>query len=71
LLCSLEEKEKGQEDENGSIGRGELGHLLAWRAHGGLGPSLFMVITLARRRAHHRRGVHSQQVAVLLGGSKI
>jgi hypothetical protein len=46
LLCSLEEKEKGQEDENSCIGRGELGRmLLPWREASSLGLNYLMVIT--------------------------
>jgi hypothetical protein len=56
LLCSLEEKEKGQEDEDGRIGRGELGRMIPWREASSLGLSYLMVITSARRRAHHRSG---------------
>jgi hypothetical protein len=56
LLCSLEEKEKGKEDENSCIGRGELGHMLPWREASSLGLSYLMVITSTRRRAHHRSG---------------
>jgi hypothetical protein len=59
LVCSPKELGEGQGDGNGSNGRGELGCLHSWKAHGGLGPILFVVITLAWRRAHHRRGVHS------------
>jgi hypothetical protein len=42
-----------QEDDNGSIERGELGHFLAWRDCGGLGPNLFCGVFLARRRVHN------------------
>jgi hypothetical protein len=59
LVCSPKDLGEGQGDGNGSNGRGELGCLLSWRAHEGLGAILFVVITLARRRVHHRRGVHS------------
>jgi hypothetical protein len=67
LVCSPKELGEGNGsigrgelgEGNGSIGRGELGRLLSWRAHEGLGPSLFVVITLAWRRAHHRRGAHN------------
>ena len=38
LVFSPKEFGGGQEDGNGSIGRGELGCLLSWRAHEGLGP---------------------------------
>jgi hypothetical protein len=57
LVCSPREFGEGKQDGNGSVGRGELGRLHLWRAHEGLRPSLFVVITLAWRRAHHRRGV--------------
>jgi hypothetical protein len=53
LVCSLREFGEGQEDENGSIGRGELGCHLSWRAHGGLGPHYLLVLVIAWRRAHH------------------
>jgi hypothetical protein len=56
LLCSLEEKEKGKEDENSCIGRGELGCMLPWREASILGLNYLMVITSARRRVHHRSG---------------
>jgi hypothetical protein len=56
LLCSLEEMEKGQEDENRSKGRGELGSMLPWREASSLSLGYLMVITSARRRAHHRSG---------------
>ena len=59
LVCSPREFGEGQEDENGSIGRGELGRLLSWRADEGLGPNLFVVVVLARRRAHLRRRAHN------------
>ena len=58
LVCSPKEFGEGQEDENGSIGRGELGHLLSWRDHEVLGPNLFVEVVLARRREHLRRRVH-------------
>jgi hypothetical protein len=38
LVCSPKELGEGKGDGNGSIGRGELGRLLSWRAHEGLGP---------------------------------
>jgi hypothetical protein len=56
LLCWLEEKEKGKEDENDCIGRGELGCMLPWIETSSLGLSYLMVITSARRRVHHRSG---------------
>jgi hypothetical protein len=43
LLCSLEEKEKRQEDEKSCIGRGELGCMLPWREASSLGLSYLMV----------------------------
>jgi hypothetical protein len=59
LVCSPREFGEGKEDENGSIGRGELGRLISWRAHEGLGPSLFVVLVLAWRREHLRWRVHN------------
>jgi hypothetical protein len=53
LVCSPREFGEGKEDENGSIGRGELGHHLSWRAHGGSGPHCLLVLVIAWRRAHH------------------
>jgi hypothetical protein len=58
LVCSPREFGEGQEDENGSIGRGELGHHLSWRAHGGLGPHYLLVLVIAWRRAHLWRRAH-------------
>ena len=54
LICSLQEFER-EKDVSG-IGRGKLGHLLAWRAHGGLVPSLFSGELPVLRRAHHQWG---------------
>jgi hypothetical protein len=45
-------------DKNGSIGRGDLGHHLSWRAHGGLGPHYLLVLVVAWRRAHLWRRAH-------------
>ena len=53
LICSLQEFEREKEDEVSGRCRGKLGHLLAWRAHGSLGPYYLMLIILAWRRAHH------------------
>jgi hypothetical protein len=58
LVCSPREFGEGQEDENGSIGRGELGRLHPWRSYDNLDPCLFMVISIAWRRAHMWRRVH-------------
>ena len=60
LICSLQEFEREQEDEVSGIGRGKLGRLLAWRAHGGLVPSLFSGELPVLRRAHLRRRAHHQ-----------
>jgi hypothetical protein len=60
LICSLGEIEREQEDEVSGIGRGKLGRLLAWRAHGGLVPCLFIEELPVLRRAHLRRRVHHQ-----------
>ena len=56
LISSLGEIQREQEDEVSGIGRGKLGRLLAWRAHGGLVPSLFSGELLVLRRAHHQWG---------------
>jgi hypothetical protein len=46
LICSPrelgEEQRDEQRDEDGGYGRGKLGCLLSWRAHGGLDPLLFV-----------------------------
>jgi len=60
LICSLGEIRREQEDEVSGIGRGKLGHLLVWRAHGGLVPSLFSGDILHLRRAHLRRRENQQ-----------
>jgi hypothetical protein len=60
LICSLGEIQRKQEDDVLGIGRGKLGHLLAWRAHGGLVPSLFSGELPVLRRAHLRRRAHHQ-----------
>jgi hypothetical protein len=46
LVCSPREFGEGHEDENGSIGRGEFGHHISWRAHGGLGPHYLLVLVM-------------------------
>jgi hypothetical protein len=51
LICSLREIQREQEDEVSSIGKGNIGCLLAWRAHGILVPSLFIEELLVLRRA--------------------
>jgi hypothetical protein len=58
LVCSPREFGEGQEDDNGSIGRGELGRHLSWRAHGGLGPHYLLVLVIAWRREHMWRRAH-------------
>jgi hypothetical protein len=60
LICSLQEFEREQEDEVSGRGRGKLGCLLAWRAHGGLVPCLFTEELLHLRRVHLRRRAHQQ-----------
>jgi hypothetical protein len=60
LICSLGEIQREQEDELSDIGRGELGYLLAWRAHGDLVPSLFIEELPVLRRAHLVRRAHHQ-----------
>jgi hypothetical protein len=62
LVCSLRELGKEKEDGNGSIERGKLGRLLPWRAHGGLDPYYFVVLVIARRRAHLWRRAHTYLV---------
>jgi hypothetical protein len=49
-----------KEDEVLGIGKGKLGHLLAWRAQGGLVPCLLTKELPYLRRAHLRRRVHHQ-----------
>jgi hypothetical protein len=56
LICSLQEFEREQEDEVSGKGRGKLGFLLAWRAHGCLVRSLFSGELPILRRAHHQWG---------------
>jgi hypothetical protein len=65
LIFSLQEFEREQEDEVSGIGRGKLGRLLAWRAHGGLVPSLFIEELAVLRRAHLRRRVHHQWAGLI------
>jgi hypothetical protein len=38
VVCSPRELGEEREDEDGGYGRGKLGCLLSWRAHGGLDP---------------------------------
>jgi hypothetical protein len=52
LVCSPKELGERKGDENGSIGRGDIGNLLSWTAHEGLWISLFVVFVLAWRREH-------------------
>jgi hypothetical protein len=49
MSLRMEELEEG----NGGIGRGQLGHFLAWRSFRNSGPYYLMVVILAWRRAHH------------------
>jgi hypothetical protein len=62
---------EGQEDGNGSIERGKLGHLLPWRARGGLGPYYLLVLVIARRRAHLWRRAHTHLAVGVLVLSQI
>jgi hypothetical protein len=59
LIYSLQEFERGQEDDVSSIGRGKLGRLLAWRESAGLVPNLFSGELLHLRRVYLRRA-HQQ-----------
>ena len=54
LLCSLEEKQEEQEDENNCIGRGQLGRMLPWREASSLESQLFSGELPILRRAHHQ-----------------
>jgi hypothetical protein len=55
FICSLGEFGEEQDDENGSIGRGEIGCHLSWRAQGGLRHVYFVVRVLVWWRAHSWR----------------
>jgi hypothetical protein len=52
FICSLGEFERQHEDEVGGIERGQFGNFFSWRSYGILVAYYFVVIILARRRAH-------------------